>query len=289
MFAVIGGVVGYATDMVDGDLPHDVADFDRWVDRRVLSPAAPLHYEAATLLAEDPDLAASSDLLHHSILGAIANGSVTAGTIAGQVGRRVANIAPALNRLVDAGFVLRHEDPIRKRRPLYALADPYLQFHYAVLEPHRTALRARDRQQVWRDRLADTYSSRVRGPVFEQQARTWVERFADEATVGLATSAMIVGPSTVPMAGTTREIDVLVTDTATDPHARTIAAIGEAKAGQRITERHLQRLVTIRSELGPRAADAKLLLFGSEFDPALATSSRPDLELVDLPRLYAGR
>ena len=38
VFAVIGGIVGYATDMVDFDLPASLEDFDRWVIQRVLSP-----------------------------------------------------------------------------------------------------------------------------------------------------------------------------------------------------------------------------------------------------------
>ncbi|MFO7778772.1 MAG: hypothetical protein R6V28_10490, partial [Nitriliruptoraceae bacterium] len=82
VFAVIGGVVGYATDMVDFDLPDGAGDVDRWIAQRVLSPAATLHHEATTLLAEDPALAGADPALHHSILGVIASGSVTAGKIA---------------------------------------------------------------------------------------------------------------------------------------------------------------------------------------------------------------
>jgi len=44
-FSVIGGVIGYATDMVDHDLPTSMDDFGRWVSDRVLSPAATLHHE----------------------------------------------------------------------------------------------------------------------------------------------------------------------------------------------------------------------------------------------------
>lgn len=40
VFAVIGGVVGYATDMVNFDLPSGRADINRWIVDRVLSPAA---------------------------------------------------------------------------------------------------------------------------------------------------------------------------------------------------------------------------------------------------------
>lgn len=286
VFAVIGGVVGYATDMANHDLPTSIADFERWVADRVLSPAAPLHYEATTLLAEDPSLAGGNDLLHHSILGAIANGSVTAGNIAKRVSRAVPNLAPALNRLVEAGFVTRHVDPVRKQRPLYALADPYLQFHYAVLEPHRTALRSRDRRQVWRERLADTFDAHVRGPVFEQQARTWVERFASEASIG--GSPDHVGPSVISVDKVEVELDVVVAAAGDDPSARTITAIGEAKSGETLTHRHLHRLERARSALGPRASTAKLLLFGVTFHEELRRLDRHDVELIDLDRLYDG-
>jgi hypothetical protein len=74
VYEVIGGVIGYATDMVDHDLPTGEDDFDRWVADKVLSPAATLHHEATTLLAEDPTLAAANPVILHSILGAIANG-----------------------------------------------------------------------------------------------------------------------------------------------------------------------------------------------------------------------
>lgn len=286
VFAVIGGVVGYATDMVAFDLPDDAGDFERWVLDRILSPASPLHHEATTLLAEDPTLSGSSDLVHHAILGAIANGAVTAGRIANAVGRQVSNLVPALNRLVDAGFVVRHVDPIRKQRPLYALADPYLQFHYAILEPHRSALRSRDRRELWRERLSDTFGSRVRGPVFEQQARTWVERFAATDTIGGPPDH--VGPSTVSIDGVEHELDVVVAAGDAAPAERRIVAIGEAKAGATITERHLRHLERARAAYGPRAAGATLLLFGTDIDPGLAASERHDVELVDLPRLYGG-
>ncbi|HUX03280.1 MAG TPA: hypothetical protein VMV53_00010 [Acidimicrobiales bacterium] len=287
VFAVIGGVVGYATDMVDFDLPANADDFDRWVIDRVLKPGATLHSEAATLLAEDPSLSGRGALLHHSILGAIANGAVTAGTIADKVGKAVSNIAPALNRLVDSGFVVRLEDPVRQQRPAYALADSFLQFHYAVLEPHGSLLRDRDPAQSWGGRLSAVFDSQVRGPVFEEQARTWVRRFADSAT--LATRDYI-GPSIAVIDGVERQLDVVVAAQGDVPSEREIVAIGEAKSGESLTTAHLHRLETIRTSLGRRAAHAKLFLFGPSADrPLLQVSrTRSDVEIVDLERLYHG-
>ena len=69
-----------------------------------------------------------------------------------------------------------------------------------------------------------------------------------------------------------------------------ITALGEAKAGETMSGGHLHRLELLRSALGARASDAKLLLFGVSFDPALLShaSSRPDVEIIDLERLYYG-
>lgn len=291
VYAVIGGVIGYYTDMVDHDLPEDPADLDRWIVTRVLSPAATLHHEATTLLAEDPTLSAASPTLHHSILGAIANGSVTAGRIANRLRRSVSNLDPALKRLIAAGFVIRHEDPIRAQRPTYALADPFLQFHYAILEPHGAVLRNRDPRRTWTERLSVVFDSRVRGPVFEELARTWVRRHAAEATLGGPPGH--TGPSSVAIEGSHQELDLVVTsanETGAAPGDRTVLAVGEAKAGETVGTTHLHRLERARAALGTQAAHARLLLFAPNFTEGLQTAvgRRGDSELVDLDRLYHG-
>ena len=287
VFAVIGGVVGYATDMVNFDLPSDRADIDRWIIERVLSPAATLQREATTLLAEDPSLSGKNNLLHHAILGAIANGSVTAGAIANKVGRQVSNIDLVLRRLIEAGFIVRHEDPIRKKRPLYALADSFLQFHYAVIEPYGATLRERDLRAVWSNRLGAVFSSRVRGPVFEEMARQWTASFASDATLPIRD---YVGPSFVSIDRVDHELDVVVAGTGDAPGDREVVALGEAKSGEVLTPRHLQRLERARAALGARASHAKLLLFGERVDEQLVQLAikRDDVELIDLERLYKG-
>ena len=290
LFAVIGGVVGYATDMVDDDLPHTLEDFPRWIAQRVLSPAATLHHEATTLLAEDPTLSAGDQTLHHSILNVIANGAVALASIANKLGRPASNLDPVVRRLVDAGFVVRHDDPVRMQRPSFALADPFLQFHYAVLEPHRTLLRERDVRKAWDDRLVATFDSRVRGPVFEEQARAWVRRFASYETLG--GDPANVGPSRVMIDAKDFQLDVVVAsgDAGTAPTDRPILCIGEAKAGEKIGLSHLRHLEQARSALGPNAAGARLLLFAPGFadDLQRVAGQRGDVELVDFERLYCG-
>lgn len=293
VYAVIGGVIGYYTDMVDHDLPDSVADFDRWIAARVLSPAATLHHEATTLLAEDPTLSAASPTLHHSILAAIATGSVTAGTIANRLRRSVSNLDPALKRLIAAGFVIRHEDPIRAQRPTYALADPFLQFHYAILEPHGSLLRDRDPRKTWNDRLSPVFDSTVRGPVFEELARTWVRRHAGSDALGVGGPAGHVGPSIAVIDGKDHELDLVAASgeqPITLPSERTVVAIGEAKAGETVGTPHLRALERARAALGTRAAHARLLLFATAFTDEIRVEAggRADVELVDLERLYHG-
>ncbi|MFF1815712.1 ATP-binding protein [Kribbella sp. NPDC058245] len=291
VYAVIGGVVGYATDMVDHDLPSGPGDFDRWIVERLLSPAATLHHEATTLLAEDPTLAAANPVILNSILGAIANGSVAAGKIANQLRRSVSNIEPAVRRLIAAGFVVRHADPVRSQRPTYALADPFLQFHYAVLEPHSSLLRDREPFGSWERRLAPTFDAHVRGPVFEEQVRSWVRRFASAETLGAEPD--YVGPSAVVIDGTERQLDVVVAeakDPDEPPGSRTICAIGEAKSGETIGHGHLRVLEQARAAYGSRATQAKLLLAAPTFTAELREEAvrRHDIELIDLERLYHG-
>ncbi|MDA8296343.1 MAG: MarR family winged helix-turn-helix transcriptional regulator [Actinomycetota bacterium] len=286
-FSVIGGVVGYASDMVDFDLPDSLDDVDRWVAQRVLHPAATLHHEAMTRLAEDPSVTIQSPRISSSLLAAITSGSVEAGKIASRLGRPVSNVAVPPNRLVEAGFVVRHEDPVRARRPLYALADPFLQFHLSVLEPHGPLRRERRPREAWDARLRHVFDSSVRGPVFEEMARTWVRRWASTKTVA---SKDHVGPSSVSYDGKDWQLDVVCAGEGYVPGDRPVTALGQAKSGERLTATRLRGLERARAQLCGRAKGAKLLLFGPDVDGALRreASGRMDVELIDLERRYTG-
>lgn len=69
-----------------------------------------------------------------------------------------------------------------------------------------------------------------------------------------------------------------------------MAAIGEAKSGEQLGVHHLNRLEFLRESYGPRATDAKLLLFGASFDERLVREqrSRSVAGLIDFDRLYDG-
>ena len=291
-YAVIGGVAAYAREMVDGDLPRGPADFDRWVGRRVLSPSAPLFNEIGLLLSEDPVTSRARKInLYHATLAGIATGHHAHGKLTSYVKVPGASLAPIVEALVSAELVDRILDPIRENRPTYHAADPLIRFHYALIRRHqgRFARHDADTQELWSS-VRPTFDSQVVGPCFEAMARYWTAHFASPDSIGGA--ADHVGPSTIASAeGADLELDVVVArDDADASSQRTITAIGEAKSGETISPRHLRRLEAARSALGPRAENARLLLFGGEFStemPELA-AGRADVELVGLERLYGG-
>jgi len=288
-YAVIGGVAAYARDMVDGDLPSGRRDFDRWVCRRVLSPAAPLSNEVGLLLSENPETSKARRLnLYHATLAGIAGGNHAHSKLTRYLKTSGPSLAPVLDALISAELVRRIPDPLRENRPTYQPGDQILRFHYAVLRLGQGRLaRAGDGLAAEWSRLRPTFESRVLGPSFEDMARFWTAHFAEAETLG--GSADHVGSSVIEAGPGPVQLDVVATvDDAESPSRRTVAAIGEAKVGETLTPVHLQRLESARQALGRRGEQARLLLFGARFSATLrrAAAARTDVVLVDLERLY---
>ncbi len=162
--------------------------------------------------------------------------------------------------------------------------EQYYRRHRSRLSRHGA-----DTRRIWRH-VGPTFASQVPGPCFEAATRYWTTHFADPGTSGGHPDH--VGPTTVALEdGARQQLDVVVAaDDAGTPSERTALALGEARAGERITSRHPQRLEAARSALGDRAAAATLLLFGVRFAPQLLDSvaRRTDVELIDLDRLHEG-
>lgn len=288
--AVIGGVAAYAREMTEHDLPRGPRDFERWILRRVLSPAAPLFHEVPLLLSEDPVTSrARKPNLYHGVLAGVASGHHAHARLTRHVGIPGTSLAPIVEALVQAEVLARIEDPLRENRPTYLPADPMIRFHYAILRRHqgRLARSGPAAPGLWAS-LEPTFSSAVLGPVFESMAREWVRVFADPALLGGIPDH--VGPSTLTLGrGVERQLDVVVAaDDGRTPSDRTVLALGEAKLGERIGAHHLARLEEARAHLGGRAEGARLLLFGSRFEPGLRRRARErgDLVLVNLRTLY---
>lgn len=288
VFAVVGGTPAYAREFVRDDVPADEWDFERWLTDRVLDGSSPLFREGRVLLAEDPQLATVRDRgLYYSVLAAVAGGNRTTGRIASYVQRTSDQLAHPLWVLVEAGFLDRDEDPLRRGRPRYRVAEPIVRFHHAVMRPRWAALQ---RRVIDWPRVRATLRAQVIGPAFEEVCRTWAERFAAAETLGGEVER--VGHTVVadPRGRTSYEVDVVVVGTAADG-TRGVLAVGEAKAGEIIRREHLDRLRRVRAHLGDRAVPGcRLLCFsGAGFASGLlGEEPPPDVVLVDLERLYRG-
>lgn len=293
LFAVIGGVAAYAREMCGHDLPTAAADFDRWIRQRVLSPSAPLFGEIDLLLGEDPTMARTRKAnLYHATLSAVARGHHTWTSICSYVKMSGSSLTPVMDTLLSTQLIERVADPIRDNRPVYHPADSLLRFHYAVIRRHQARLASvsADTSALWQS-LLPTFRSLAVGPCFEAMARHWVTHHASPESLGGTPDH--VGATLITAADTgDQEIDLVIAadDHGAVPDQRTIRALGEAKVGETLTLAHLRRLERARTQLGRRATDAKLLLFGRAIDASLQAQAarRSDVELVDLERLYGG-
>lgn len=288
--AVLGGTPGYR-DLVSAKTPTRMADFGRWLQHGALNPASTLFREDDYLLAEDRSL--TDRALYHATVGAIAGGNTSQASIAAAVGRESRSVQHPLKSLEEAGFVVRDDDMLRNRRPIYRLADPILRFHHVVTR--RDLARFEDRRFVDAWAAAQPrFSTHVLGPHFEQLARDFTFRFASPATTGAEISDVGAAVVNDPGGRTQHEVDVVATFRQSSG-ATGVAAIGEAKHTNRMrTIADLNRLEGIRTLLRDRdqaSRATRLLVFSaSGFDRNLrsAAEDREDVELIDLDRMYKG-
>lgn len=288
--AVIGGTPGYR-DFIAAKTPTRMADFDRWLERGVLNPASAMFREDDYLLTEERSL--TDRALYHAVIGAISAGKTSQAAIAAAVGRENRAVQHPLKALEEAGFVIRDDDMLRSRRPIYRLSDPIVRFHHAVKRPDLARFEDRRFAEAWAD-AQPRFSTHVLGPHFEQLARDFTFKFASSDTVGGHVAD--VGPAVVndPNARAQHELDVVAT-VRRRSGATEVAAIGEAKHTNRArTVSDLNRLASVRALLVDRdqaPAATKLLLFSaSGFDRNLvaAAAGRGDVELINLDRIYTG-
>ncbi len=287
--AVVGGAPGYR-DLLHGQVPASTDDFADWLASSALNPSHTLFHEADLLLTEDPTLADRA--LYASIVASIAKGHATKGGVASDLGRKESSLDHPLGQLERAGFILRDHDLLRPNRPLLRVADPILRFSYAIVRRALPRFAGRDTHAAWVDATA-RFDSLVLGPHFEAMARTWTARYASERTLGGPIRRVGFAQVNDPILRQSFELDVVV-EGETETGQPQLIAIGEAKGGAAVrTMGDLERLRRLRDALGRRAdvSLAKLLLFGrSGFAPDVLQVGRdhPDIELVDLRRLYEG-
>ncbi len=291
LHTVFGGTAGYKP-LVNTPVPTREQDLPAWLGANVLNPAHALFHEKDYLLREDTRI--SDKQLYNSILSAVANGRHSTKDIGGPLERDANQLRYPLQMLVDAGFLVRVDDVLTARRPLYFLADPIVRFTEVVIDPYRPQLEEQDAAAVW-EQAGPAYSSQIVGPHFEHLARVWTTRYSGDRwgePVGVVGPAVINDPS-----GKTRhELDVvaLAKGHKAGSGKAKVVVLGEAKAtNKERSQTDLHRLHRIRDLLVSRGLDAgaaRLTLFSREgFTHALTETAagRDDVHLVTLEDLYA--
>jgi len=288
--AVVGGAPGYL-DMLGREPPGSMTGFDDWIERGVLNPSSALFREDDYLLTEERGL--SHRALYHSVIVAIAGGATRLTEVAATLGRPASALTYPLRQLEDAGFVVKDEDALRNRRPVYRLADPILRFHHVVTRRDLARFEARRTSEAWAD-AQQRFSTHVLGPQFEQTARDYTFRYAPNEVVGHPVAE--VGTTVVNdrLGRARHQVDVVALARTSDGSKR-LLAIGEAKHTNRPVGAHeLERLERIRALIeaeGTRSADgqARLLLFsasGFTDDLERTVEHRTDVSLLGLAELY---
>lgn len=286
--ALVGGTPAYRA--MAGRAPAAAPDFERWVVAGPMSPTSALFREGNVLLAEEPELADKH--IYTSVLSAIARGTCRRSEIAGVLGRSEQSLSHPLAVLARTRLIERADDAFRQRRPVFRLAEPIIRTHQLLVGPYEADLVGGAGERVWGE-CADTVSSKIYGPHFEELARQWCLWHAGRETLdGHASS---VRSATLPCAvhREQHELDVVVEQRR--PGERDLLlAIGEAKStGRLVGQSELARLDHLRELIPPDRvpSDLRLLLFSrSGFTTELraAASARPGVELVGLDRLYHG-
>jgi DNA-binding transcriptional ArsR family regulator len=210
--------------------------------------------------------------------------------IAAALGRPPTAIAHPLAVLEDIGLLERVEDAFRSRRGVYRIADPLIRLNQLVIQRAEGRLIRREGPRVWHE-AADTVAAKIYGPHLEDLAREWALAHAAEETLG--GRASWIRPATLPCRAhrNGHELDLVAVASMPDEADRMLA-IGEVKATTRPVDLPaVERLEHLRTLLPPDrvGTQPKLLLVARQgFTDRLIelAAKRPDLELVDIQRLY---
>lgn len=269
-FAMLGGTPQY--QVWAGDLP-----LRRTLSERMLTPGRPLYDDPLHLLRSGEGVRSPGSYL--SVLWSVARGDTRFNEIANRTGMHSAMLTDRLERLQELGYIgfrAPSEPKEQSRRGTYHIDDPYFRFWFRYVFPNRSRLELGRVAEVASEIESDLDNHM--GHVFEECCRVWVGRYA---TGELATAIDGIG------AWWTRDGTVEV-DVAAHYEGRFVL-LGSAKWSRMVGPRVLDQLAAARDFMGPRAAHARLVLFGRHgFTPELRERAlREDVTLIDAEKLFA--
>jgi uncharacterized protein len=306
--AFVGGTPAYRT-LADRDAPTD-GDLDGWVIRRLLEPSSSLFRDGRIVVAEDQQL--GDQQRYWGLLAAIVDGNRRWGELELALGQQRGSLGHALDVAIDAGWVTKLDDPLKSNRSIYSLSEPMIRFYRLITEPNMQRLSVGGASAVWRD-VRPIVASQILGAHMEQLAIDWVLRFASPQTLGGALAR--VGPTQLGLrrapsakprprvtsdtgdagdagfqiGGHNTQIDLAGVEAGPrgDKHPIFVAEVKATDA--RVGIDQLTRLD--HAVLRLRAPNCHRLLFSrSGFTTGLerVAASRPEVQLIDLHRLYHG-
>jgi hypothetical protein len=196
--------------------------------------------------------------------------------------------------LEDTGLIMREADMFRENRSTYRIAEPLIAFYHAIMRPVWSQLeRPGNAARVWRA-SGERFSTKVLGPHFEQVCRAWTLNYADPHRLGGLPANVGQGTLNDAANKTAHEVDVVVTGVADNTNDKApLLAIGEAKWGEVMGTRHLERLRRIKSLLDAHGryetSQTRLMCFsGTGFTDGLRELAVGDdsILLVSVGELY---
>ncbi len=162
-YATWGGVPRYWRQRADFD--------DLWtaVDHLILDPDALFHEEPIRLLADD----LRSSVQAYSILQMIGNGVHKISEIGNRLEKHATALSRPFQQLQDLNMIRRDlpfgESEKSSKRGIYKMADPFLEFYFRFVHPHRSVLNAGLKARVlekiksdWPLFVSNTYEHIVR-------------------------------------------------------------------------------------------------------------------------------
>jgi AAA+ ATPase superfamily predicted ATPase len=251
--SVLGGTPAYRREFIRDDIPRDLEDFGSWVVRTVLNPQTPLFREARYLLAEETDI--RDPAIYHSVLAAIAAGNATNGGIANFIGRRSDELTHPLNVLEDSALIVREPDLFRRGRATYRIIEPLITFYESIMRRRWAELELGLAERVW-EAAYPAFSKQVVGPHFEELCRSYATFNGADLFSELPAE---VGHGVIndPKERAQIEVDVVVLAVPDSGAPRRILSLGEAKWGEVMGRRHLERLARARDLLTVKGYDTR--------------------------------